>query len=175
MDNTTHIHYNREPTENYDYLFRNWRNLLEKATKTNNIWINDFENKRKMIKKLHYRTNNFGLTEEEKQRYSDDLPNFLLKLNSSDLEDLLSNIESNLVDKSEANCRMYTIHAYKGMENNNIRIHNDVKLTERNLYYVALTRGKKNIYVDKEEEEEVVVETKTPGIVIRINTEVAEV
>ena len=42
------------------------------------------------------------------------------------LNELISNIERNLVSKSKAMCRMYTIHAYKGMENNNIRVFNDI-------------------------------------------------
>ena len=44
---------------------------------------------------------------------------------------------------------MYTVHAYKGMENSHIRIFNDIdQEEEENIYYVALTRGKDHIYLD---------------------------
>jgi len=44
---------------------------------------------------------------------------------------------------------MYTIHSYKGLEDDIIRIYNDIDIIkEQNLYYVALTRGKKNIILD---------------------------
>jgi hypothetical protein len=49
---------------------------------------------------------------------------------------------------------MYTIHSYKGMENNNIRVFNDIDHEEEeNIYYVALTRGIKNIYLDSPPED----------------------
>ncbi len=45
---------------------------------------------------------------------------------------------------------MYTIHSYKGLEEDTVRIYNDIDLNkEHNLHYVALTRGKKNIIIDK--------------------------
>ena len=50
---------------------------------------------------------------------------------------------------------MYTIHAYKGMENNNVRVFNDIdRDEEQNIYYVALTRGKQNIYLNNAPEED---------------------
>ena len=114
-----------------------------------NIWINDFNKKKPTIKKLHESLQKFGLNEEDKAKYEDDLPNFLLKLDEYELNELISNIERNLVSKSKAMCRMYTIHAYKGMENNNIRVFNDIDHDEeQNIYYVALTRGKQNIYLN---------------------------
>ena len=82
-------------------------------------------------------------------KFEDDLPNFLLKLNVIELHVLLDSIQHNLVSKSKAKCRMYTVHAYKGMENSHIRIFNDIDHDEEeNIYYVALTRGKDHIYLD---------------------------
>ena len=44
---------------------------------------------------------------------------------------------------------MYTIHSYKGLESDIIRIYNDIDIKkEQNLYYVALTRGMKQIIMD---------------------------
>ena len=41
------------------------------------------------------------------------------------------------------------------MENNNIRVFNDIDHEEEeNIYYVALTRGIKNIYLDSPPEDE---------------------
>ncbi|GAG11164.1 unnamed protein product, partial [marine sediment metagenome] len=105
--------------------------------------------------KLHEILQTYGLNEEDKAKYEDDLPNFLLKLNAYELNELISNIERNLVSKNKAMCRMYTIHAYKGMENNNIRVFNDINHEEeQNIYYVALTRGKQNIYLNDAPEED---------------------
>jgi ATP-dependent exoDNAse (exonuclease V) beta subunit len=90
------------------------------------------------------------LDEDELNEFSDDLPKFLLKLSLEDLEKMINNIETNLIKKEECNIEMYTIHSYKGLENDIIRIYNDIDIIkEHNLYYVALTRGKKDIIIDK--------------------------
>ena len=61
----------------------------------------------------------------------------------------MENINKNLVPKEKAHTRLYTIHSYKGMENNIIRIGDDIDIkNELNLHYVALTRAKQKIYVD---------------------------
>ena len=74
----------------------------------------------------------------------------MLKLSLEELEDLINNIEKNIVDKNNCNVEMTTIHSYKGLENDIIRIYNDIDIEkEQNLYYVALTRGKKQIILDK--------------------------
>ena len=138
----------REILEPYHYLFRSWRGLLTTASKMSNIWINDFRSKREAIKKLHPKLLKYG--KDAAMEFEDDLPNFLLKLSPEDLSDLILNIETNLVDKRKATCHMYTIHSYKGLENDTIRIFNDIDLDkDEELYYVALTRGKKNIYLDE--------------------------
>ena len=70
-------------------------------------------------------------------------------MTADELEEMLSNISNNIVDFNSSDCKMYTIHSYKGMENDNIRIANDIDIEkEDNLYYVALTRGMKKIVTD---------------------------
>ena len=45
--------------------------------------------------------------------------------------------------------RLYTVHAYKGMEDDNLRLAEDIDILEdENIYYVAITRGKKKIMMD---------------------------
>ena len=147
--NETFLHTNEIPKEKYHYLFRTWRNLLTSASEMKNIWINDFDKKKQMIIKLHTRLQKFKLTEEEEGDFEDDLPKFLLKLDGNTLQNLLFNIQNNLVEKEDASCLMYTIHAYKGMEYKNIRIFDELDpKEEQNLYYVALTRGIEHIYLD---------------------------
>lgn len=148
-DHTTSLLTNTPPSGKYDYLFRSWRWLLQTAAKMPNVWINDFAKKKSTIEKLHTSLLRHGMSDEEKAKFEDDLPNFLLQLNANELTNLLDQIEMNSVPKKDADCRMYTIHAYKGMENDQIRIFNDIDLKEEcNIYYVALTRGRKNIYVN---------------------------
>jgi len=56
---------------------------------------------------------------------------------------------ANIVLYEDSKIKLYTIHSYKGCEDNNVRIYNDIdNIKEPNLYYVALTRGKKNIFLD---------------------------
>jgi len=154
-DHPTIFHKNEEPAGRYDYLFRTWRHLLQTASKTSNIWINGFESKKPVIQRLHKSLHKYDMSEEDKAQFEDDLPNFLLEMDADELKNILSEIEARLVPKEEADCRMYTIHAYKGMEANQIRIFNDIDhKTEANVYYVALTRGKQNIYLNDPPEEE---------------------
>ena len=54
-----------------------------------------------------------------------------------------------MVSKDKCMVEMYTIHSYKGLESDIIRIFNDIDIkNEQNLYYVALTRGMKQIILD---------------------------
>jgi superfamily I DNA/RNA helicase len=80
------------------------------------------------------------------------LPVFLKSLSEEDLEKLISDIEENITLKQEAQYKFYTIHSYKGLEDDNIRISIDIEDMvgdkDKNLYYVALTRGMKNIVED---------------------------
>jgi superfamily I DNA/RNA helicase len=153
--NETLLHHDKEPDDKYDYLFRSWRYLLQIAATKQNVWVNDYYKKIEFIKRLHKKLQKYPLSEEEKAEFEDDLPNFLLSLSSYELEKLIADIEKNSVPKKCAMCCMYTIHSYKGMENDNIRVFNDIDHEEEeNIYYVALTRGIKNIYLDSPPEDE---------------------
>lgn len=147
--NDTILEYDIVPTEKYVYLFRCWKNLMQSAVHLDKIWIYNFDSQMEFIKKLHTKLKIHPLNEEEKNEFSDDLPSFLLKLSARELEMMIHNIEKNLVPKEECTIEMYTIHCYKGLEDNIIRIYNDIDIKkEKNLYYVALTRGRKKVILD---------------------------
>jgi hypothetical protein len=147
--NNTILEYNTIPDEKYVYLFRSWKNLLKSAQHIKNIWIYNYDSQIEYIKKLHSRLQISNLEEDELNEFSDDLPKFLLKMSFEELDKLINNIKQNLVDKKICNIEFYTIHSYKGLENDIIRIYNDIDIKkEQNLYYVALTRGMKKIILD---------------------------
>jgi len=134
----------------YVYLFRNWKNLLRSAQNISRIWINNYEQQVQFIKKLHEKLQFSKLNEEEMNEFSDDLPKFLLKMNARDLEKLLNSISENIVKREDCDVEMFTIHTYKGLESDVVRIFNDIDIKkEVNLHYVALTRGMKRIIIDK--------------------------
>jgi len=136
--------------QKYVYLFRNWKNLLRSAQNIQKIWINNYEQQVQFIKKLHEKLQFSKLSEEEMNEFSDDLPKFLLKMNAKDLEKLLNGISKNIVSREECEVELFTIHTYKGLESDVVRIFNDIDIKkEVNLHYVALTRGMKRIIIDK--------------------------
>lgn len=133
----------------YTYLFRSWRKLLTTAQNTKNIWIYNFENKVNTMRKMHpgLRKSRGGVEED----FEDDLPAFLRSLTEYQLEDMITTIEENTTTKEEAKYKFYTIHSYKGLEDENVRIADDIEDKygeDVNLYYVALTRGMKVIVED---------------------------
>ena len=135
------------PTSSYVYLFRSWKSLLQEAQEIPNVWINNYDKQVITIKKLHKSLQKFKLSKEEIEEFSDDLPLFLVKLKCHELEELINNIERNLVPKEQSICQMYTIHSYKGLENDIVKVHDDIDLeNERNIHYVALTRGMSSIH-----------------------------
>jgi len=146
----TYIYEDAEPQAKYVYLFRSWKRLLTAARNIKNVWINKFDQQVAFMKKLHNKLKISKLSEEEMAGFADDLPSFLLKLSERELNDLISDIESNLVrNKDLAECMMYTVHSYKGLEHDIIRICDDVDIEdEENIYYVAATRGRKQIIFD---------------------------
>lgn len=151
--NSTILDSNIPFNQPYVYLFRTWKNLLSIAQTTPKIWIYNYLKQKQLIENLHDKIQKYDLSEEEKSDFSDDLPSFLLKLTKDELYLILTNIENNLVSQKDSICQMYTIHSYKGLEHNNIRISNDIDLEsdnneEHNLYYVALTRGMQKIILD---------------------------
>jgi superfamily I DNA/RNA helicase len=138
--------------EKYTYLCRSWRHLLSLAQTTKDIWICNYDEQCNKMRKLHTVLSTFG-GNIDNEEFSDDLPLFLRSITIDELEKIISTIEENITSKSEAKVKFYTIHAYKGLEDDNVRIANDndeIGCDEEgdNLYYVALTRGMKNIIED---------------------------
>jgi hypothetical protein len=149
--NYTILEYNTIPEENekYVYLFRSWKNLLQNAQNLKKIWINNFDNQIEYMRKLHNKLKICDLDEDEYNEFNDDLPKFLLKLSAEELDKIINDITMNIVSKNDCIIQLYTIHTYKGLENDIVRIYNDIQLPkEENLYYVALTRGRKKIIID---------------------------
>jgi len=146
----TYWYEDAEPQAKYVYLFRSWKRLLTAARKIKNVWINKFDQQVSFMKRLHNKLKISKLSEEELAGFADDLPSFLLKLSEQELNDLISGIEKNLVRNPDlAECMMYTVHAYKGLEHDIIRICDDVNIEdEENIYYVAATRGRKQVIFD---------------------------
>jgi superfamily I DNA/RNA helicase len=104
------------------------------------------------IRKLYYCKND----SIDKVKFEDDLPKFLSSINSYQLEKLIENIQNNSVSYKDSICKLYTIHSYKGMEDDNIRMADDIDINnygdsriEENLYYVAITRGMKKIIMNE--------------------------
>jgi len=129
----------------YTYLFRTWKNLLGKAQEMQNIWIYNYDSQVKKMRNLHTILNKFNGTIDNEE-FPDDLPKFLKSISKDQLESILSNIEENITTESQAINKFYTIHSYKGLEADYIRIADDIDPYEdMNLYYVALTRGMKII------------------------------
>jgi len=136
---------------NYTYLFRTWKHLLKTAQTMKNIWICNYEEQIEKMRKLHSILKTFGGNIDE-EMFSDDLPLFLKSLSEEDLEKLITDIEENITSKQDALYKFYTIHSYKGLEDDNIRIAKDIEDMvgdkDKQLYYVALTRGMKHIIED---------------------------
>ena len=136
--------------EKYVYLFRSWRILLETAEKTKNIWIYNFDKKINEIRNLHKKLQNRNYTDDDDDKFEDDLPKFLTSITAYQLEELLNNISKNVLLFQDSNIKFYTTHSYKGMEDDNIRLANDIDICEdENIYYVAITRGMKKILIDE--------------------------
>lgn len=137
--------------EKYTYLFRTWRKLLTTARSLPNIWINSYNSKIQDIRRKHSILSK-NKTAFEDDQFEDDLPKFLKSISEEELEEMIEQIEANMVQKKDAICKMYTVHGYKGLEGNNIRIASDIELDveeeDINIFYVALTRGMKNTIMD---------------------------
>ena len=137
--------------EKYTYLCRSWQHLLGLAQTTKDIWICNYEEQCDKMRKLHIVLSTFGGNIDDEE-FSDNLPKFLRSITKDALEKIISTIQENTTSKTEAKVKFYTIHAYKGLEDDNVRIANDnddIGNEEGdNLYYVALTRGMKNIIED---------------------------
>ena len=148
----TEIFFEKQPSEeSYVYLFRNWKNLIIEAQSLKDIYIFDFDKKMAKMKELQekLKKNPNMETNRIKDEFEDELPSFLLSMSVYELSNIEKRIVANIVSYEDAKIKLYTIHSYKGCEDDNVRIYNDIdNLKEPNLYYVALTRGKKNIFLD---------------------------
>jgi superfamily I DNA/RNA helicase len=134
--------------ESYTYLFRSWKKLLTTAQRTEKIWVCNFEAKADTMRKMHPALRKGGGFDDD---YEDDLPKFLRMLSEDELEEMIASIEKNSTSKEEAKYKFYTIHSYKGLEDDHVRIADDIEdkyCDDKNLYYVALTRGMKVIVED---------------------------
>lgn len=142
--------------QHYTHLFRTWKALLKKAEITPDVYIYNYDKKITDIRKLHSKLlANPKLSTED--MIDDDLPMFLKSLSLEELNSMLENIDSNVVDMEDSRIKMCTVHSYKGMEDENIEIDNDLKeiekwdkkkngvgsVTNDNVFYVAVTRGMK--------------------------------
>ena len=88
--------------------------------------------------------------DDDDDKFEDDLPKFLTSITSQQLENLLNNINTNIVNFEDSIVKFYTTHSNKGMENEIIRLANDIDIIEdENIYYVAITRGMKKILIDE--------------------------
>lgn len=122
------------------WLFRSWKTLFQMARVTADIWIYGFEQKLKQVWSLHEKLNS-GWCDDSDLEEMDDLPKFLKSISKEELGSLIGDIEQNLVGFADAKWKIYTVHSYKGMENDYIRMASDIVMEEMNLYYVAITRG----------------------------------
>jgi hypothetical protein len=112
------------------------------------MWIYGFEQKIVQMRNLHEKLQ--GVKDVEDMEFEDDLPSFLLSMSSEELNELICDIARNIVCKESSRIKFYTIHSYKGMEDDIIRVADDfIAKDEPNLYYVALTRGMKKICMDE--------------------------
>ena len=98
------------------------------------------------LSKTHSRVLN---TNDDDDKYEDDLPKFLTTISIHQLEELIDNITKNIVKFEDSKIKLYTTHSYKGTEDNNIRLANDIIIEDENIYYVSITRGTKKILIDE--------------------------
>jgi hypothetical protein len=134
----------------YVYLFRTWRSLLTTARVTPNSWIYGFDKKAEDMRKLYeILVKKGGKKLDDEDEFEDDLPKFLRSLTREELDDLINEVSANLVDKEKSRVKFYTVHSYKGMEDDVVRLSSDIDIkTDENIYYVAITRAKKSIVLD---------------------------
>lgn len=146
------------PSVPYTYLFRSWRALLTSGTRLatelapdQRIWVYDFDRQMANIENHHDKILRFGGNAKQSSfDQDDDMPAFLMKLDKSQLLALKESIvRLSTPNPSEAFCKLYTIHSFKGLEDDVVRVADDAHPTnEPNLYYVALTRARKEMWVD---------------------------
>lgn len=159
-DVCTELHTDTPPSsvpDKYTYLFRSWKGLLTTSQTLattlpphSKLWVHDYDRQMTNIERLHERLTTYGPSKVATDEYEDDLPSFLMKLSSHELKAMRDAIESRRVfAKPQAHIQLYTIHSFKGLEADVVRVCGDIDpVAEPNLYYVALTRGREHIYCD---------------------------
>ena len=135
------INGNTTPSTKYVYLFRTWKSLINTAIEMENVWINGFDKNMSRLKNLVRSPNYDG------DELPEDIPSFFSEYEREELVELLDVLESIMVPQDKCTCEMYTIHAYKGLENDVVKVHDDLGEEDDNLRYVALTRGRREINV----------------------------
>jgi ATP-dependent exoDNAse (exonuclease V) beta subunit len=144
--------------QQYTYLFRTWKSLLRTAETTPRIWIYSIDKKFEEIERLFTKIQ-AGYYEEDDETEDQDLPAFLKSLSSYELNQLISNIKGNLVEKDQAAVLFYSTHSYKGLEDDIVRLYNDFKTDseeELNVLYVGMSRAKKVLVLDESPEVEII-------------------
>lgn len=150
------------PTNNptrYTYLFRTWRELFTAAKRLSErlptsatLFVHNFDKQMEMMERLHANLQTLGnKASTDACGADDDLPYFLMQLSADELAALKTCITSRRARRAEdAHCEMYTVHGFKGREADVVRVCGDVDpVEEANLYYVAVTRGRQQVWVDK--------------------------
>lgn len=139
-----------EAGDKYVYLFRSWKQLLTTARALSGGWIAGFDQKIVQMRRLHEKLQVVKGDLVDEENAEDDLPAFLRSISKEELEALIEDIEAHTVTKDKALYKLYTVHAYKGLEEDIVRVADDVLIKEEpNLYYVAVTRGKRKIIMDE--------------------------
>ena len=174
-DTKTELHTNimsASAQQKYTFLCRSWKGLLTSAQTlastlppTVRLWVHDYDKQIANIERLYERLTTFGSSIVSTDEYEDDLPSFLMKLAPHELQAMRNAIESRRVFiKTQADIQLYTIHSFKGMEADVVRVCGDIDPSEEpNLYYVALTRGRQHIYRDHIDTALVVKSSNTSG------------
>ena len=117
-----------EEKEDYIYLFRSWKSIIQFAINNENVYING--NYSHVIKN--------GVFDNPKKGK---------KLNIEEVKDILNRHINN--DFHSSRYKLFTIHSFKGKEYNNIRVFNDIdRMYEPNLFYVAITRCLSKLVID---------------------------
>ncbi len=122
-------------------LHRTWKSLLKKASETDGCWVNGLSAKRAQLITVAKSDRQTELGDDcESDDYSD------CEGDSRERRCLyrLNQVAAKMVNEEEATCKLYTVHAAKGLEHDNVSIDSDLLELgekEKEVLYVALTRG----------------------------------
>lgn len=131
---STHVHENKAPPlgVQYVYLVRTWKRLLQLAATTSGCWVPGLAAK----------------AVEMRERLEDDGD----ALGLEELDDVLACVKAHAAsDAASARVVFSTVHSFKGLEAKCVRLASDVRPNMKCLYYVALTRAMRDLYIDSDE------------------------